>query len=60
MKTIIIYFTADKKSFQVIRPSAKFDGSVLRLVQHVAKSNLVGQKEFGYRKAYHSFDVIDH
>lgn len=58
MKAVIIYFTKDKKNFQVIRPSAKFDGQVLKLVQQVTLSNL--EKGFGYQKNYHSFEIIDY
>jgi len=58
MKTIIIYFTEDKKNFQVIRPSAKFDGQVLKLVQQITASNL--DKGFGYQKNYYSFEIINY
>lgn len=58
MKMIIIYFTEDKKNFQVIKPSAKFDGQISKLVQQVTKSNL--EKVFWYQKNYHSFEVINY
>jgi len=57
MKTIIIYFTKDKRNFQVIRPSAKFDGQVSKLVHQITKSNL--EEGFGYIKNYYSFEIIN-
>ena len=53
MKTIVIYFTEDKKNFQVIKPSPKFDGQVSKLVQHITKSG-------GYQKNYHSFEIFNY
>lgn len=58
MKTIIIYFTEDKKNFQVIRPTSKFKGQVSELVHQITKSNL--EKGFGYQKNYHSFEIINY
>ena len=37
--TIVIYYTEDKKSFQIIKPSKEFDGNVRKLVEHVTRSN---------------------
>ena len=55
--TIIIYFTEDKKNFQVIRPVTtgkdKFDGNVRKLVEHITCSD--------HREGiinYHSFDIL--
>ena len=38
MKTIIIYFDANKKNKQVIHPTDKFNGSALDLVESITNS----------------------
>lgn len=54
---IIIYFTEDKKNYQIIRPKMDgenhFDGDVLKLVEHITHSNF----RDGMRN-YHSFEVL--
>jgi hypothetical protein len=55
--TIIIYFTEDKKNFQIIRPqtegSNKFRGDVFGLVEHLTKSDRESRI-----KNYYSFEII--
>ena len=58
--TIIIYFTEDKKNFQVIHPKTwgkeprdNFDGNVRLLVEHLTHSDF----SEGIRN-YYSFEVI--
>jgi hypothetical protein len=55
--TIIIYFTEEKKSYQVIRPKTegenKFSGDVRKLVEHVTHSDYDGKI-----RNYHSFEII--
>ena len=55
--TIIIYFTEDKKNYQIIRPQTegpnKFRGDALGLVEHITKSD----RESG-RKNYYSFKIL--
>ena len=46
MKRLIIYYTADKKSYQVVQPSEKFDGNWAALVQHITGG------------AYHRYELI--
>lgn len=58
--TIIIYFTEDKKNYQIIRPQTegenKFKGDVSKLVEHLTRSH-TGYD--GHRiKNYHSYIVI--
>jgi len=59
--TIIIYFTEDKKNYQVIRPQTegenKFKGDVLSLVQHVTKS--YRDRDGHLIRRYHSFEIIN-
>ena len=45
-KTLVIYFTSDKKCRQLIKLSDTFEGSPKDIVHDIAKSN------------YHSFEVI--
>ena len=56
--TIIIYFTEDKKNFQVIKPQTegenKFRGDVRSLVEHVTFST-----HSDGIKNYHSFEIIN-
>jgi hypothetical protein len=55
--TIVIYFTEDKKNYQVIRPKTegkdKFDGNVRLLVEHITHSDF----NEGIRN-YHSFQIF--
>lgn len=55
--TIIIYYTADKSSYQVMHPQIeganRFRGDVRKLVEHVSRSNF----DEGIRN-YHSFEII--
>jgi len=55
--TIIIYFTADKKNYQIIRPQTeganRFAGDVRKLVEHVTCST-----HSDGIKNYHSFEII--
>lgn len=55
--TIIIYFTEDKKNFQVIRPQTegtnKFNGDVRKLVEHVTHSDF--DQNF---KNFYKFEII--
>jgi hypothetical protein len=51
--TIIIYLTADKKSFHVIKPTAAFDRNVQKLVEHLTHSD---RKE-GIRNFY-SYEIL--
>jgi len=55
--TIIIYFTEDKKNYQIIRPQTegvnRFAGDVRKLVEHVTCST----HSEGIRN-YHSFEII--
>ena len=46
MKSITIYLNADKKAFQVIKPTASFNGDWEGLAYSVTKGN------------YHSFKVF--
>jgi hypothetical protein len=56
--TVIIYFTEDKKNFQVIRPQTegenRFNGDIRRLVEHVIHSDFTENY-----KNYHHFEIID-
>ena len=58
--TIIIYFTEDKKNYQIIRPQTewenKFKGDVSKLVEHLTKSYTThdGQRI----RNYHSYVVL--
>lgn len=58
--TIIIYFTEDKKNYQIIRPQTegenRFKGDVLNLVEHLTKSYFThdGQRI----KNYHTYEVL--
>lgn len=45
-KTLVIYFTSDKKCRQVIKLSDTFEGSPKDIVHDIAKGN------------YHSFELI--
>jgi hypothetical protein len=55
--TIIIYFTEDKKNYQIIHPKTdgpnKFNGDVNSLVEHITKSDYSS----GY-KNYYRFEII--
>jgi len=58
--TIIIYFTEDKKNYQIIRPQIdhkdrqhNFDGRVNLLVEHITHSC----RDDGI-KNYYSFEII--
>jgi len=58
--TIIIYFTEDKKNYQIIRPQTdhkdrlhNFDNRVNLLVEHITHSC----RDDGI-KNYHSFEII--
>ena len=57
--TIIIYYTQDKKNFQVIRPQMTgenhFRGDVRKLVEHITKSDYEHNPII---KNYHHFDII--
>ena len=59
--TIIIYFTEDKKNYQVIRPQTegpnRFNGNVKALVEHVTKSDLSSDER--RIKNFHSFEIIN-
>ena len=59
--TIVIYFNEAKTCYQVIRPktsskepSENFDGNVLKLVEHITKSDF----QHNVRN-YHSFEIIN-
>jgi hypothetical protein len=58
--TIIIYFTEDKKNYQIIRPQTegdnRFQGDVLRLVEYLTRSYTThdGQRI----KNYHTYEVL--
>lgn len=52
-KTLIVYFTADRKSFQKITPSDEFGGDWKTLAEAITNSNW---REG--RVNYHSFQVI--
>ena len=58
--TIIIYFTEDKKNYQIIRPQTegenKFKGDVSKLVEHLTKSYTThdGQRI----RNYHSYVIL--
>lgn len=45
MKTLKIYFTSDKRSFQIIRPSDKFKGDWMGLIISIAGEH------------YHSYEI---
>lgn len=58
--TIVIYFTEDKKNFQIVRPQTdskdskhNFDGNVRKLVEHITQSN-----SDEHIKNYHSFQIL--
>jgi len=55
--TIIIYFTEDKKNYQIIHPQTegenKFNGDVLRLVEHITHSDMASNK-----RNYYKFEVL--
>ena len=58
--TIIIYFTEDKKNYQIIRPQTegenRFKGDVLNLVEHITRSYIAHD---GRRiKNYHTYEVL--
>jgi hypothetical protein len=38
MKRMIIYFTADKKIFQIVQPTKAFDSNWKGLADHITKS----------------------
>jgi len=46
MKTLIIYFTEDKKSYQIVRPTRAFNSDWNGLVQAITKGN------------YHSYETF--
>ena len=54
---VIIYFTEDKKNYQIIKPKMdgdnKFNGEVSKLVEHITHSNFSDG-----RRNYHSYVVI--
>ena len=54
---VIIYFTEDKKNYQIIRPQTegpnKFRGDVSGLVEYITKSD----RDSG-RRNYHSFEIL--
>lgn len=58
--TIIIYFTEDKRNYQIIHPQTdhkdskhNFDGNVRKLVEQITHSDY----DEGF-KNYHSFEII--
>jgi len=46
MKTLIIYFTEDKKSYQIVKPTREFNNDWSGLVQAITKGN------------YHSYETF--
>ena len=54
MKTIIIYFDANKKNKQVIQPTDKFNGSALDLVEAITSSCHTGLHPI---QNYHHYEV---
>jgi hypothetical protein len=55
--TIIIYFTEDKKNFQIIHPQTegpnKFNGDIIGLVEHITHSD----RHDGI-KNYYKYDLL--
>lgn len=53
-KEMIVYFTADKKSFQIVKPSLEFDGDWKGLAEAVSGQVRIWGRE---GQAYHHFEV---
>lgn len=55
MKKLIIYFTEDKKNYQTVTPSSKFNNDWKGLVDSITGSFY---KDTVYYKCYFDFEII--